>query len=209
MRAPKTRWSCSIFVLKLLRQASRLHLSCDRPEDPGIHVLTERDLGSKEGISPPKVPAPPSRHGRAAFNQGQAPVTREVPAGGSARRSSMYPAKGLSHPWQRLTNTRSSWEQHHQTPTPSLRAKTCPVLHEKGERHLPLWGWWGSAAAVLSHTSGLWGLSGPLTLPHVAGADGGHLHSSCCGLRIRSAACHAPLVSRGEVTLWTQRATST
>lgn len=109
LQTPKTCWSFGIFLLKQLRQASWLHLSCDRPEELGTYVLTEPDPGSREGISPPKIPAPPSQHVPAAFNWGRAPVTREVPAGGSAFCRLTRPAKDLSRPWQKLTNTRSSW----------------------------------------------------------------------------------------------------
>lgn len=147
-------------------------------------------------------------------------MIREVPAGGSALCCSMHPAKDPSRPWQRLTSTRSSWEQHHRTPRASLKAQTCPVLHEKGERHLPSRGCLGlGSPGSQRHSSQLLQRSvRPLGF-------GTQAHPSLChvwlglmvgtsasvqrgrGLGIPSAICNAPRVRRGDVG--TRRAAST
>lgn len=77
-------------------------------------------------------------------------------------------------------------ERHQQTPGPTLKVETCPVHHEKGERHLPLWGWLGlgsqgsqNCPSQLLQCSvrplGFRISARPSLMPCVAGADGGHL----------------------------------
>lgn len=67
---------------------------------------------------------------------GSVPEAREVPTSISALRWLRHPAG--DRPQQRLVNTQVSRVQRQQTPAPALEAETCPDLHEKGERHLPL-----------------------------------------------------------------------
>lgn len=103
-------------------------------------------------------------------------------------------------------------ERHQQTPGPALKAETCPLLHDKGEWHLPLWeglrlGPQGArpplpAAAALSETSGIRDLSASLAMPRAAGADGGHLRLRLARPQPRPwdpfGHLRAPLVLRGE-----------